>query len=242
MRLYGDLAPWFHLLTHPVEYAQEADFAARALEAAADGPVSTLLELGAGGGNNASYLKHRFACTLTDVSPQMLAVCRSLNPECEHVVGDMRTLRLGRLFDAVFVHDAVMYMVTEEDLRAAITTAALHTRVGGAVLFVADVVRESFVPGTSHGGHDGEDGRALRYLEWTTDPDPADTSFDVDFALLLHGPGNARRVESDHHRLGLFPRATWWRLLDDGGLRRVAVDLVDPDAGEHEIFLARKAG
>ena len=30
---------------------------------------------------------------------------RSINPECEHVQGDMRTLRLGREFDAVFVHD-----------------------------------------------------------------------------------------------------------------------------------------
>jgi len=35
----------------------------------ADGDVATVLELGSGGGNNASYLKHRFAMTLVDRSP-----------------------------------------------------------------------------------------------------------------------------------------------------------------------------
>ena len=68
----------------------------------------TLLELGSGGGNNASHLKARFNCTLTDISPDMLALSRTLNPECEHLEGDMRTLRLGRTFDVVFIHDAIV--------------------------------------------------------------------------------------------------------------------------------------
>lgn len=96
MRLYSDLADWFHLLTAPGDYAEEAAEIVRLAEAAGDGELRTLLELGAGGGNNASHLKARFTCTLTDVSEEMLALSRSLNPECEHVAGDMRTLRLGR--------------------------------------------------------------------------------------------------------------------------------------------------
>ena len=40
----------------------------------------------------------------------MLELSRTLNPDCEHLEGDMRTLRLGRTFDAVLIHDAVMYM------------------------------------------------------------------------------------------------------------------------------------
>ena len=76
------------------------------------GEATTLLELGSGGGNNASHLKHRFECTLTDLSPEMLALSRTLNPECEHIEGDMRTLRLERTFDAVFVHDAIAYITT----------------------------------------------------------------------------------------------------------------------------------
>ena len=79
----------------------------------ADGPVSTVLELGSGGGNNASHLKRHFTLTLVDRSPEMLELSRGLNPELEHVEGDMRTMRLDRTFDAVFVHDALAYILTE---------------------------------------------------------------------------------------------------------------------------------
>jgi len=172
VRIYSDLAPWFHLLTHPSDYEEEADFIERVVDAVADGPASTLLELG----NNASHLKGRFTCTLTDLSPAMLELSRSINPQCEHVQGDMRTLRLGRTFDAVLVHDAVMYLTTEDDLRAAIVTAAMHLRPGGVAVFLPDATLESYAPGTDHGGHDGEDGRSLRYLEWTHAPEPGATT------------------------------------------------------------------
>src|SRR5260370_768990 len=84
----------------------------------------TVLELGSGGGNSAFHLKAHFAMTLVDLSPRMLLVSRKLNPECEHIRGDIRTLRLGRTFDAVFVHDAICHMTTEPDLRAVLQTAA----------------------------------------------------------------------------------------------------------------------
>ena len=158
---------------------------------------TTLFELGSGGGNNASFLCKRFTCTLSDLSPQMLTLSRALNPDAEHVLGDMRTLRLGRTFDAVFVHDAVMYMATEDDLRSCMETAFAHTRPGGAALFAPDCTRETFAPGTDHGGHDGDDGRALRYLEWTHEPGPGESSFAVDYVVLLT---RARRGRSRRPR------------------------------------------
>ena len=173
-----------------------------------------MLELGSGGGNNASHMKAHFPqMTLTDLSEGMLELSRTINPELEHVQGDMRTLRLGREFDAVFVHDAVVYMTTEADLRAAIETAAVHCRAGGVALFAPDHLRENFAPSTDHGGHDGEDGRGLRYLEWTWDPDPSDDTYTVDFAYLLREPDGTARVEQDRHLEGLFSRETWLRLL-----------------------------
>src|SRR5215207_10174603 len=122
MLMYSDYAPWFHLLTAPPEYAEEADRFRRLLEPSNGERKHRLLELGSGGGNNASHLKHSFDCTLTDLSPQMIALSRTINPELEHIEGDMRTLRLGRTYDAVLVHDAVMYMTTEANLRQAIET------------------------------------------------------------------------------------------------------------------------
>ena len=106
-KLYTDLAPWWPLLSAPEDYEEEAAFYGQALVDGCSGPLRTLLELGIGGGNNASHLKARFEMVLVEPSAGMRAVSRGLNPECEHVEGDMRTVRLGRHFDGVFVHDAV---------------------------------------------------------------------------------------------------------------------------------------
>lgn len=217
MRLYTDLATWFPLLTAPAEYAAEAArYEALALDVCPD--AATLLELGSGGGNNAFHLKRRFTCTLTDLSPAMLEVSRALNPECEHVPGDMRALRLGRCFDVVFVHDAVSYLTSEAELRACIRTAAAHVRGGGAVVLAPDSTAESFAPGSHAGGHDAEDGRGLRYLEWSHAPEPGETSYDVDVVVVLRRVDGAREVVSERHVCGLFPEATWLRLLDEAGL------------------------
>ena len=140
-RLYGELASWWPLLSSPADYAEEAAFYERTFVAASELPVRTLLELGSGGGNNASFLKARSQMALVDRSPGMLEVSRVLNPECEHIEGDMRTVRLGRVFDCVFVHDAVVYMTSESDLRRAIETVYVHCKPGGAALFAPDHVR-----------------------------------------------------------------------------------------------------
>jgi SAM-dependent methyltransferase len=240
VRLYSDLAPWFHLLTAPSDYAGEADHITRVVDAVVEGPAKTLLELGSGGGNNASHLKHRFECTLTDLSEEMLALSRALNPECEHIQGDMKGLRLGRTFDAVLVHDAVMYMTTETDLRAAITTAAVHLRPGGVAVLTPDTTLERFSSATSHGGHDGDDGRSLRYLEWTHDPDPEDTTYEADFVVVLREPDKPTRVEYEMHTCGLFAESTWTRLITEAGLELVNPGVEDPHADEHAVFVARE--
>ena len=241
MHMYSDLAPWFHLLTHPSDYWDEAAFVTRVVDEAVDGPAETLLELGSGGGNNASHLKARFSCTLTDLSPDMLALSRTLNPECEHLEGDMRTLRLGRTFDVVFIHDAISYLTTEDDLAQTIETAALHVRPGGVVILTPDATTEIFRPKTDHGGHDGDDGRSLRYLEWTHAPEPAGGStYVVDYAIVARGPGDELRVVHDRHTLGLFPEATWKRLLDEAGLELVDTTVANPYELEQAAFVARR--
>lgn len=220
---YRDLAAWWPLMSAPADYEEEAGFYGAQLEAACRRPGRTLLELGSGGGNNASFMKRRFVPTLVDISPGMVAVSRALNPELEHHVGDMRDVRLGRTFDCVFVHDAVCYMATEDDLRRAIATAHAHLAPGGAALFAPDYVRETFRPGTDFGGEDAPDGRALRYLEWVWDPDPGDTTYTADYTFTLREADGSVRVVHDRHVEGLFPRAQWLALLDQAGFDAKAV-------------------
>jgi hypothetical protein len=238
-KLYRELASWFHLLTSPADYALEAELYGRLLMESAEIPVATVLELGSGGGNNASHMKAHFQLTLTELSDDMIELSKSLNPEVEHIQGDMRTLRLGRQFDGVFVHDAVSYMTTEADLRAAIVTAFEHLKPGGAAVFGPDDVTETFRPHTDHGGHDGAE-RSLRYLEWTWDPDPSDTTYIVDFAYLLKEADGDVRVEHDRHICGIFSRATWLKLLEEAGFRAERREGVE-DETALDIFVGVKA-
>lgn len=238
--MYGPLANWWPLLSAPDDYAEEADFYRRVLEGAGVDPLETVLELGSGGGNNASHLKRRFRMTLVDASKEMQAVSRALNPECEHVTGDMRSVRLNREFDAVFVHDAIAYMTSRHDLLLAMRTARAHCRPGGAALFVPDNVRETFAPRTGHGGHDG-DGRGFRYLEWVWDPDPSDTTVIADYAFLIREADGSVRVEHDRHEVGLFPRVVWIEALEEAeftDVERILFEHSDVDWGL-ELFLAR---
>lgn len=215
--IYTLHAAWWPLFSSPASYAEEAAAYRDALVAASEPPHRTLLELGCGGGNNASYLKRDFDLTLTDLSPGMLEVSRALNPECDHVLGDMRTLRLGREFDRVLLHDAVVWMRSREDLRAALQTAFAHCRPGGAALFAPDHLKETFSPRTSHGGHDGDDGRSLRYLKVQWDPDEADSTLVVDFAFMLRDPEGRVELVHDRHVEGVFSRDEWIELLEEVG-------------------------
>lgn len=235
MKLYDELADWWPVFSDPKEYRREAAHIRRVLQKATRPPPRTVLELGSGGGNSAFHLKARFAMTLVDLSPRMLAVSRKLNPECEHVKGDIRTLRLGRRFDAVFVHDAICHMTTESDLRAVMRTAYEHLKPGGVALFVPDFVRETFVAGTDQGGSDSP-GRRLRFLQWIFDPDPKDSTYLVDFAILLRNRKGDARVVHDRHVLGLFPRARWVRLLRDVGLKAEVIH----DDEVRDVFLGRR--
>jgi SAM-dependent methyltransferase len=239
-RFYTELAEFWPLISPPEEYVDEADELADLLGTASI-PVRDVLELGSGGGHNAVHLSRRFALTLVDLSEPMLVVSRRLNPGCTHVAGDMRTVRLGRLFDAVLVHDAIDYMATRDDLRQALVTAREHCRPGGLVLLAPDHTVETFEPGTDHGGTDAPDGRGARYLEWSRDPDPSDTQVTTDYAFLLRDAHGSVRAVHETHVTGLFDRATWLTLLTEVGFS--AERVVERDAGNRtprDFFVGRR--
>lgn len=233
MKLYGELAAWWPLMSPPAEYAEEAAALVPLLAPAGAPDRPRLLELGCGGGHLASHLKARFASTLVDASPSMLALSRRLNHDCAHQQGDMRTLRLEARFDAVLIHDAVSHMATERDLRAAMATARAHLQVGGVAVFCPDATAETFRPGTTSGGTDGPE-RTMRYLEWTR-CGAGGTTCETDIAYLLREADGTVRVEHDHLELGLFSRARWRGWLVESGFDEPAVHGVSG----RDVFAAR---
>jgi hypothetical protein len=111
-----------------------------------------------------------------------------------------------------------MYMTTEDDLRAALATVAIHLALGGVALVVPDATTETFREATEHGGGEDAGGRRARYLQWTLPPEPGGTSFETHYAFLLREPDGTVRAAHDVHREGQFPRATWLRLFGEVGL------------------------
>ena len=240
-RLYRDIAEWWPVLSAPEDYEEEAQFFRGVIQSTCIKPPQTLLELGSGGGSNAYHLKRNFEMTLVDIAPGMLAVSKQLNPECEHLQGDMRNVRLGRTFDAVFIHDAISYMCTETDLYQAIQTAYVHCKPAGAALFAPDHTRETFKPSTGHGGHD-RGARGLRYLEWCWDPDDSDTTVVSYMAYLLREGSDEVRCVVDRHVVGLFSHEFWLQTITRAGFQASAIPFEhsESEPGSSYVFLGVK--
>jgi SAM-dependent methyltransferase len=246
-RLYSDLAAWWPLISPPEEYAAEAAHLTAVL-GSAEIPVHEVLDLGSGGGHMAVHLSQRFALTLVDLSADMLEVSRRLNPRCPHRQGDMRTIRLGRPFDAVLVHDAVDYMTCEAELRQVIETAFAHCRPGGLAVFAPDHVADTFRPVTGGGGGSDQRGCQASFSEWTWDPDPADDWVQAEYEFVLRTADGAEQVIRETHRLGAFGRGTWLRLLAEAGFDpwpgTLTGEPAQRDAAGHapaNLFVARRA-
>ncbi len=91
------------------------------------------------------------------------------------------------------------------------------------------------------GGHDG-DGRALRYLEWSYDPDPSDSLCTTQYAFLLREGGQVRVVH-DEHEGGLFPRETWLALCREAGFEPEMQSYRHSEVeADLEVILCRKPG
>ncbi len=235
-KLYTELADWWQLISPTNHYQQEAAFFGELFKQTG---AKTILELGAGGGNNAYYLKKDFKMTLTDLSPEMLKMSQKQNPDCEHIVGDMRTLRLHQQFDGVFIHDAIEYMLTKKDLLAAFKTAYGHCDPGGMIVTAPDTTLETFNPQTKYHEYDSGN-RSIRYMEWVSDDDPTDTKYNYDFVIALKQGGQIRSIV-DRQFCGLFSRKTWLDTLKQAGFSKVKrlSDPTDPD-NRIDIFIGYK--
>jgi SAM-dependent methyltransferase len=237
-RMYEELADWYTLITAPSEYEAEARWYAQCLRDHAQREVESILELGSGAGANASYLKSDFHMVLVDASKKMLQVSKELNPELEHRVGDMKKIRLKEDFDAVFVHDAASYLKSEDDVRRTAETAAAHLRPGGVLLFCPDDLQENFKPGLESGGHDGDDGRGLRYLAWSI-PSESPNLVITDYAFILKTPDGKATAEYDRHITGRLPRASWIAALEAAGFSAQVIpfDLAEEEVERYEVVV-----
>ncbi|KPJ53044.1 hypothetical protein AMJ39_06155 [candidate division TA06 bacterium DG_24] len=215
-RLYSDLSWTWPIVSRVADYAEEAEFFARAILDHSSRETRTLLDLGCGGGHLDHHLKNHFAVTAVDMSESMLGLAKRLNPEIEHHLGDMRTIRLNRRFDAVMIHDSVNYMTTRGDLRAALATGFEHLEPGGILVTFVEQTPETFVQHKTKSSTSSDGDIEITFIEHFHDPDPEDSTYESVFVYLIRRQG-VLEVEADRHLCGIFPLQTWQDLLLEVG-------------------------
>jgi len=161
MTVFGTYAQFYDTLYQDKDYEAECDFLEQIFARYAQAPIRTILDLGCGTGGHALPLARRgYEVVGVDRSERMLAEARrkvlatgddgsqTIDERPSSVVhrpssivfhqGDIRTLDLGRAFDAVIAMFAVIsYQTTNEDLAAAFRTARRHLNSGGLFIFDA---------------------------------------------------------------------------------------------------------
>ena len=256
-RLYGDLA-WLWPRLSPVgDYAAEAAALEALMHEHLGAGPHRVLELGAGGGHTLVHLSDRGGgvhdCEAADLSGAMLEHCRALLPGVPTHEADMRTLRLGRRFDVVLIHDAVDYLLTEADVAATLNTAAAHLRPGGLLLVAPTYTAETFEDGeiaadeAASPRQDRPGEPEVSYVTFVHDPDSGDGRFEMVLLYLMRDAATREvTVIEDRHVCGLFPEATWERLIAGAGLRLESGPAGTADAGPGDIaswsmFVARQS-
>src|SRR5512139_1278741 len=149
MTVFGTYSRYYNLFYRDKDYTGEAEYVHGLIQQHRPG-AGSLLDLGCGTGRHAFLLAEKgYAVAGVDRSEEMLAVANSQVATAVRVearspvavppafhLGDLRTVRLGRTFDAVVSLFHVMsYQTTNNDLREAFATAREHLAPGGVFIF-----------------------------------------------------------------------------------------------------------
>jgi SAM-dependent methyltransferase len=133
-------AKYYDLINKDKPYVQEALYVGGRLRGIAPG-LSEVLELGSGTGRHGRLLSEKgFHVRGVELSRGMVELAQAHGTqargsfECD--VGDIRSVRLERQFDAVVALFHVMsYQTSDSDFAAVLDTAACHLPPGGLFLF-----------------------------------------------------------------------------------------------------------
>ncbi|MCS5668161.1 MAG: class I SAM-dependent methyltransferase [Dehalococcoidia bacterium] len=223
------------IISPPEEYGSEARYFRDVILEELGPGRHRLLELGVGGGHNLSHLTVDFDCTAVDLSPDMLALSERLNPGVPHREGDMRSIRLEEIFDAVLIHDASSYILFEEDLKDTFTTAAVHLRPGGVFMVAPDWVQETFPDGWVYDWDRRQGNIEVNIQEVMLDPDTTDTQVESTYTYTIRKDAETT-IEVDTHITGLFPVSTWSGLMGQAGFD-VEVRAIPPNEGGYGSWL-----
>jgi len=132
--MFRDSAHIYDLLYGSDRYESEARDLVALIEQHAPG-ARTQLDVACGTGGHLRQLKSRFDVVGVDLDAGMLEQARAHDASIEFVEGDMRSFNLHRTFDAVVcLFSSIGYMLSEEDLHAAVANLGRHLSDKGVLI------------------------------------------------------------------------------------------------------------
>lgn len=136
MSVFGGYSRYYDLLYRDKDYPSEARYVDGLIRKHVP-EASSMLELGCGTGRyTREFARLGYSVHGVDLSEEMIDEARKTS--CDRVTfscGDMRSLRLGKRFDAVVaLFHVLSYQTEDEDVRDALTTVGEHLRPGGVAV------------------------------------------------------------------------------------------------------------
>lgn len=212
---YNELAWTEDLLADAADYEGEVGGYVDLIKRYSSHAPCTLLHLGCGAGGHDTIFKRHFTVTGVDISRGMLDKARLRHPDLEYIEDDIRTVCLGRKFDAVVIPDSIDYMSSLPELRMAIETAAAHLKPCG-ILLVVGKTREIFRD--NNFAYTGEqENLHVTLLENNYINRHRPDTYEATLVYLIRERGELT-IHTECHVLGLFSQEAWEKVFAEVGL------------------------
>ncbi len=230
--MYNELAWIEPLICPPEDAARETELYCEAIKKYAKIKPAELLHLGCGAGINDFTFKKHFKVTGVDISDGMLDVAKRINSGIEYIKADMRSVSLGKKFDAVAVPDSIGYITDTDDLKGTIDVCRGHLKKGG-VLLILTLAAEDFRENDFL--YKGADGDLKVTVFENNDTGECPEMYEAAVVYLVRREGRLD-FYTEKHVLGLFGIDTWLGILETAGFE-VYLEKID---GLYESFLSRE--
>jgi ubiquinone/menaquinone biosynthesis C-methylase UbiE len=197
--------------------------------------ANTILDIACGTGEHASLLSADFEIDGIDLEPKFVEIAQAKNPAGSFSVADMRSFQLEKRYDVVqCLFSSIGYLLTPQDIIAALTCFRRHLAPGGVIL-----VEPWFSPAAYKAGRPHMitvDHPDLKVCRMNVSQQEGNVSV-LHFHYLIATNEGVRNAE-EVHRLALVPTEQMESHFNSAGLQCT----FDPAGlSDRGLFIARAA-
>ena len=175
----------------------------------------SLLDVACGSGKHLEQLRDRYEVEGADLSAELLQIAAKRLPGVPLHRADMRTLNLGRRFDAVTcLFSAIGAAQSMDELHAAVSAMAGHLEPRGVLVLEPWIPRDEYLPGGLYSVT--RDEPDLKVTRMNISEREGDLAV-LDFHWLVGTPGGIEYF-TERHELGLFSDAEYKEAFEAAGL------------------------